>query len=247
MRLVKQSSLNGVAACVWRRRARQIGLAVLSAVTVLSLSVHAAPAVTGLAGGGSAIEQAVAMYEQGHWAAAHSAFERLAALGVPAAAYNLGVMHLKRELPQSSVDEGLRLFVKAAEQGFVTAMVGLAQLHERGDVTGKRDLAQAYRWFRRAAETGHADAQVETATAHYLGRGTTKDMAQAAHWYREAAKQGDGGAQYLIASMYEQGLGVERDLRLARYWYALCARNGDVAAPGKLREVDAKLAHEVGQ
>ena len=55
------------------------------------------------------------------------------------------------------------------------------------------------------------------------------------------------GAQYLLASMYEHGLGVERDLRLARYWYAQCARAGDLAAPGKLREIDSKLAHEAGQ
>jgi TPR repeat protein len=51
---------------------------------------------------------------------------------------------------------------------------------------------------------------------------------------------------YLIASMYEQGDGVERDLRLARYWYAQCAAQGDVAAPGKLKEVDARLAADGG-
>ena len=33
-----------------------------------------------------------------------------------------------------------------------------------------------------------------------------------------------------------------RDLRLARYWYDIAAKNGDEAAPGKLREIDARLA-----
>jgi TPR repeat protein len=78
-------------------------------------------------------------------------------------------------------------------------------------------------------------------TAHYLGRGASKDAALAARWYREAANGGDVGAQYLLASMYEQGDGVAQDLRLARYWYDIAARNGDEAAPGKLKEVDAKL------
>jgi uncharacterized protein len=59
-------------------------------------------------------------------------------------------------------------------------------------------------------------------------------------WFREAAKGGDVGAQYLLASMYEQGDGVDRDLRLARYWYDIAAKNGDVAAPGKLKELDAR-------
>jgi TPR repeat protein len=225
-------------------------IALTWAVAMLGIGPAALAAASGSGNppkGPSATEQAVALYEQGHWAAAQAAFERLAAKGVPAADYNLGVMHLRKELPEASMLEGLKRLTRAAERGFVTAMITLAQLHERGDVTGRKDLAQAYRWNRKAAETGHVEAQVETGTAHYLGRGADKDMAQAAHWYREAAKQGETGAQYLLASMYEHGLGVQRDLRLARYWYEQCARAGDLAAPGKLREVDRKLAHEAGQ
>jgi TPR repeat protein len=71
-------------------------------------------------------------------------------------------------------------------------------------------------------------------------------MARAAHWFREAAKGGDVGAQYLLASQYEAGDGVARDLRLARYWYDVAARNGDEAAPGKVKEMDTKLAAEPG-
>jgi uncharacterized protein len=85
-------------------------------------------------------------------------------------------------------------------------------------------------------------AQVAMGTAFYLGRGRPRDAEAAARWYREAAKGGDVGAQYLLASMYESGEGLPRDLRLARYWYGVAAQNGDEAAPGKLKEVDAKLA-----
>jgi TPR repeat protein len=188
------------------------------------------------------LEQAIAIYDSGEHAAAQQAFERLAKLGVPAADYNLAVMHIRRELPQASMQEAARLMTRAAERGFVTAMVGLARLHERGDIGGRRDLEAAHQWHLRAAQSGHAEAQVEAATGFYLGRGTAQDMGAAAHWYREAAKQGDIGAQYLIASMYEHGLGVPRDLRLARYWYEACADGGDVVAQGKLRELDAGRA-----
>ena len=82
------------------------------------------------------------------------------------------------------------------------------------------------------------------ATAYYLGRGAPKSPADALRWYREAAKAGDVGAQYLVASMYEQGDGTPRDLRLARYWYDIAARNGDPAAPGKVKELDARAAAE---
>ena len=129
---------------------------------------------------------------------------------------------------------------RAAQAGFVTAMFGLGQLHEQGRL-GRPDVALAHRWYLRAAEAGSIDAAVAVGTAFYLGRGVGHDPAAAAHWYRQAANGGDIGAQYLLASMYEQGDGVAQDLRLARYWYDIAARNGDEAAPGKVREIDARL------
>ena len=72
------------------------------------------------------------------------------------------------------------------------------------------------------------------------------DPAAALRWYRLAAQAGDVGAMYLVAAMYETGDGVLRDLRLARFWYAAAARAGDEAAPGKVREIDARLASQPG-
>jgi uncharacterized protein len=188
------------------------------------------------------LESAVALYQRGDLAAARTAFTRLSAQGVPAADYNLAVMHLRREAGLGSDREALRLMTRAAEAGFVTAMVGLAELNEHGGAGLPVNLARAVQWQRRAAEAGSVDAQVELATAHYLGRGAPRDRAAAAHWYRIAAQGGDVGAMYLIASMFEAGDGVERDLAEARYWYAAAARNGDEAAPGKVKELDARLA-----
>lgn len=187
------------------------------------------------------IEAAVAAYERGDLATARNAFSRLARARVPAAEYNLAVMHLRGEVPHASPREALRLMTRAAEAGFVTAMFGLGQLHELGQAGLRVDLPEANRWYRRAAEAGSVDAQVAIATAYYLGRGTAKDAAQSARWFRIAAQGGDVGAMYLYASMVESGDGVERDLNEARYWYSVAARNGDVAAPSKVKELDAKL------
>src|SRR5262249_43281234 len=156
--------------------------------------------------------------QRGDLTRARSAFERLAAQGVAAADYNLAVMHLRHELPRSSNFEALRRMTRAADAGFVTAMVGLAELHEQGRAGLAVDLVQSVRWLRRAAEAGSVDAQVALGTAHYLGRGAPKDAAQAAHWYRLAAQGGDAGAMYLFASMAEHGDGMARDLAQARYW-----------------------------
>jgi TPR repeat protein len=188
------------------------------------------------------LEAAVAAYQRGDLKQARTAFLRLSAQGVPAADYNLAVMHLRREVPAPSDSEALRLMTRSAEAGFVTAMVGLAELHELGLAGLKVDLVKSVEWSRRAAEAGSVDSQVALATAYFLGRGAPKDAKLAARWYRVAAQGGDAGAMFLVASLYETGEGVERDLAEARYWYAAAARGGEVGADLKVKELDAKLA-----
>lgn len=195
------------------------------------------------------LDAAVADHSAGRHAQALAAMQSLALRGVPAARYNLGLMHLRGEVPVSDRAEAERLLLSAAEAGFVTAQALLGQAYEQGQigpVPGQKDLVRAHRWYEAAALAGSVDAQVSMGTAYFLGRGRPKDLALALQWYRAAAKGGDVGAMYLTASMYEHGDGVEADLRLAGYWYAQAARLGDEAAPGKLKEVQAKQAQAAG-
>ena len=192
------------------------------------------------------LDTAVVHYEAGRLEIAAREFTALARRAVPAAQFNLGVMHMKRELPGASTTEAERWLMMAARGGFVTAMFTLGRAFEGGEL-GRRDLVAAHDWYEVAAARGSVDAMVAMGTAHYLGRGRMRDAAAAAHWYREAAKGGDIGAQYLIASMYESGEGVAQDLRLARHWYREAARRGDDAAPAKVREVEQRMAAEEAQ
>jgi uncharacterized protein len=188
----------------------------------------------------SQLDRAVLDYESGRHQKARQAFEALAKRRVPAAEFNLALMHLQGELPRPDRAQARRLLERAAAGGFATAQLLLAQQLETGGFGGRRDIVAANRWFEKAALAGSVEGQVAMGTAYYLGRGAPKDPALAAQWFREAAKGGDIGAMYLLASMYEQGDGVERDLRLARYWYEAAARGGDEAAPGKVRELDSR-------
>lgn len=207
-------------------------LLVAACLALATLSAHAAD---------TRLQSALSAYQRGDFAAARTAFERLAREGVPAADYNLAVMHLRGERRDASVAEAVRLMTRAAEAGFVTAMVGLGELYERGHAALKPDLPLAVQWFRRAAEAGSVEAQLAVGTAHYLGRGAPLDKTAAARWYRLAAQGGDGGAMYLYASMCESGEGIARDLAEARYWYAAAARNGEAGAAEKAKDLEAKL------
>jgi TPR repeat protein len=205
------------------------------------------------------LDAAVGAHAAGRIDEARAAFEGLARREVPAALYNLGLMHLRGELrtpaPGAARSEATdadraeaeRLLLRAAGGGFVTAMLLLAECYETGRFgPARRDLALAHDWYEQAALSGSVNAQVAMGTAHYLGRGRPKDGALALQWYRQAANGGDIGAMYLVASIYEHGDGVPADLRLARHWYEQAALGGDEAAPGKLKEVQGKLAGERG-
>lgn len=188
-----------------------------------------------------ALDRAVQLHTAGRLTPARRAFEALARQGVPAAAYNLGVMHLEGQLPGANVRQAQHWLETAAAGGFVTAAFVLGQAFETGRLgqPPRPDLVRAHQWYEAAAQAGSVDAQVAVATAFYLGRGAPRSMPDALHWYREAAKAGDVGAQYLVAAMYEHGDGTDVDLRLARYWYDLAARNGDPAAAAKLKALTA--------
>src|SRR5438309_9048594 len=51
------------------------------------------------------------------------------------------------------------------------------------------------KWYRKAAEQGHADAQFALGACYANGRGVGKDEVEAGKWYRKAAEQGHAEAQ----------------------------------------------------
>ncbi len=212
----------------------------IAAAALLVATAHAAPPGDAVQTS-QALDEALRAYETGDLSTAARRFRALSDQGLPVAKFNLAMMHLRGETPAADTALVLPLLERAAAGGFIRAEHALGEIHELGLAGQPRDLAKANRWYARAAEHGHVDAQVALATAYYLGRGAGKDEKLAAHWYREAAKGGDVGAQYILASMYEHGDGVAVDLRLALYWYDIAARNGDEAAPLKRDAVDAQL------
>ena len=68
-----------------------------------------------------------------------------------------------------------------------------------------QDAAEAFRWFRLAAEQGHASAQVLLGAMYATGRGVPQDEAEAVRWYRLSAEQGHATAQYNLWFMCERG------------------------------------------
>ena len=101
----------------------------------------------------------------------------------------------------------------------------------------EKDLEQAVRCFRKAADAGYAPAQFVMAACFHTGYGVDEDPAQAAEWYRKAAEQGHAEAQFNLGACYASGYGVKKDPDQAIDWYRKAAAQGNEDAKAALREI----------
>ena len=117
---------------------------------------------------------------------------------------------------KADVTEDIRSLRQAAEGGNRKAQRALAIIYRDGlGVT--RDLEEALKWARLAADAGDPEGQVILGLLHDSAQNLDPDdwlednAAVAVHWYRQAAEQGDADGQYRLGIMYWVGKGVEND------------------------------------
>jgi TPR repeat protein len=67
--------------------------------------------------------------------------------------------------------------------------------------------AEAASWTRKAAEQGHAEAQLILGTLYETGNGVPQDLSRAMTWYRMAADNGNASAQALLGANENQAIG----------------------------------------
>ena len=106
------------------------------------------------------------------------------------------------------------------------------------------DYRQATRWFRRAAERGHAAAQVFLSGMYMLGQGLPQDHEKAILWLRRAADQGYAYGQCGLAIMYENGECMPQDYIEAYKWFSLAARQGNEKAIESLASISTAMLQE---
>lgn len=116
---------------------------------------------------------------------------------------------------------------EARGQEDANAMYNRGKCYANGDGVQK-DLVEAKKWYRKAAERGHAEAQ------YMLGRCCASDD-EAVKWYRKAADQGHAGAQDMLGGCYAIGLcGAQKDPVEAVKWWRKAAAQGHAWAQRRL-------------
>ena len=122
-----------------------------------------------------------------------------------------------RELYQ----DALRLCRPLAERGDSVAQNALAGLYYSGDGVPQDD-AEAARWYRFAAEQGHAEAQYSLGLLIYhIGRGVPQDNRQALLWINLAVSQGEENAKRALGVVEKKATpaDISEARRMAREWH----------------------------
>lgn len=94
------------------------------------------------------------------------------------------------------------------------------------------DYPAALKWYRKAAEQGHASAQINLGAMYAEGLGAARNLHEALNWFHKAAEQNSASAQFNLGVLYEQGSGDLRNLEAALLWYGKAAEQG--YAPAQL-------------
>ncbi|KAF9976052.1 hypothetical protein BGZ73_009211 [Actinomortierella ambigua] len=110
-----------------------------------------------------------------------------------------------------------------------TAQVALAIKYEKGEGVAQND-SEAFFWYRRAADQGHAGAQFAVARMYLEGRGVQQSAQDASKWFHEAAARGNVRAWRFLGIMYYSGKGVDVDPRKACDCFHTAAEGGDTHA-----------------
>lgn len=144
--------------------------------------------------------------------------------GETAAQYLLALIYNEGRLVPRDDVASRRWMLKAAEQGYVAAQLGMGKMYLANARTGPiPNYGDADRWLRLAAIQGDAEAQFWLGAAYERGLFGAIDYREALKWLRKAVAQGLPDAQYSLGGMYEAGEGVPESDEVAARWYRRAA------------------------
>jgi TPR repeat protein len=141
------------------------------------------------------------------------------------------------EMARLIVQEGEGIRVTAARDGGKDA-AGVSD-NARAIIASKapetaKTMAEAHKWFQKAARQGYAPAEVNLAVLSLAGWGTRANAGEALYWLHSAAQQGYAAAIFDLGILFQEGCGVRRDYAEAFRFFERGALGGDPAAQTNL-------------
>ncbi|MCE5294554.1 MAG: F-box/SEL1-like repeat protein [Chlamydiales bacterium] len=128
---------------------------------------------------------------------------------------------------QALAESTILHYKRSAELGYTRAQNRLGVLYEEGNIV-PQDLEEAAKWYRKAAELGNIDAQVNLAALLLYSQ-----PQESLKWALPAAKKGLARAQNLVGVLYYEVLDVRNEIE-AHYWFERAAQQGEKIAERNL-------------
>ena len=144
----------------------------------------------------------------------------------PQEEYELGLAFYNGEGQEKNIDEAIKHFEIAANEGNLKAMnsLGIIYLNEEQ----YKDVNQAIIWFTRAAEQDYAESIRNLAEVYYYDTYLPEcDYKKALDYFTKAVELGNPEAFGFIGEMYSNGRGVEEDEAKAFGYFLKGAELGD--------------------
>ena len=133
------------------------------------------------------------------------------------------------------VDDTDEVRVDKVENNTQYSNENVGEIFSKGTIEFKnKNYSEAVKYFRKAAEQGHALSQSYLGVCYYEGNGVSKNESEAVKWYRKAAEQGERTAQFNLGNCYYYGIGVSKDLLESVKWFKRSAEQGVIEAQCKL-------------
>jgi uncharacterized protein len=165
------------------------------------------------------LQDGMEAYSRGEYDEALRLWKPLAAEGLAAAQYNVGVMHTTGRGMPRDYGEATKWYRMAADQGHASAQFNLGLMYATGRGVAQDD-AEAAHWYRKAAEQCHADAKYNLGFMHFYGRGVLQDYVLAHMWFNLAASLGheEAGKNRDTVSSRMMPDQIAEAQRMAREW-----------------------------
>lgn len=144
---------------------------------------------------------------------------------------------VKEDVPRGRIWQWL-----AAERDDRLAQIRLANDYRQAAKKNPDRWFDAFRWFSRAAEQGHARAAADLGDCYWFGRGTEKDQKLAAEWFKKSAEDGNEYGQYNYGFCLYNGEGVEKNREEGLKWLRKAVENGSENAKKYLEELEGNGA-----
>jgi TPR repeat protein len=161
-------------------------------------------------------------------------YQRASDKGYVIGIYNLARTY-EREGPRKNQTMADNLHCKAAEAGFVLAMVSCGYAYDSG-LGIAADTTKAMKWYKKGAESGDATAMADVGYMYEAGNGVPKDPVRAMFYYKQSAELGDTLGMNNYGNYLIQGIGAKQDIALGLDYLKKSIEAGGDDAPVSLAE-----------